>query len=61
MTRSGQHGCSLNSPLGDGCDLPAEMLRVVCTSPGNTTSFPGYFFFQMNEVFNMKMNSEVEG
>ncbi|XP_052651686.1 anomalous homeobox protein isoform X1 [Harpia harpyja] len=43
-TRSGQHGCSLNSQLVDECDLPAEMLNVVCTSPGNTPSFPFFFF-----------------
>uniref|UniRef100_A0A663ECN9 Homeobox domain-containing protein n=1 Tax=Aquila chrysaetos chrysaetos TaxID=223781 RepID=A0A663ECN9_AQUCH len=44
-THSGQHGCSLNSQLVDECDLPAEMLNVVCTSPGNTPSFPFFFSF----------------
>lgn len=65
MTRSGQHGCSLNSRPGDECDLPAEMLNRVCASPGNAPSFPGFFLFfpKMNEGFDMKMNrdSEVEG
>ncbi|XP_025931004.1 anomalous homeobox protein isoform X4 [Apteryx rowi] len=72
-TRSGQHGCSLNSQPGDECDLPAEKLHVVCTSPGITPPSPvflpllppsPFLFFFMNEGFDMEVRNgenEVEG
>lgn len=65
MIHSGQHSCSLNSQLGDKCDLPTVMLNVVCTSPGNTLFFPVFLsFFKMNEEFDMELRNrknEVDG